>query len=116
MKRVLSCTMGVIVGVLFIGVFVALPATVTLTVTPSTDDATVEYYAVEENGVVLSQTCDPGCTEIQLMDRDDGTYNYRVGATRGGLTTWSNSYQVVVDCGPYAPAAATITNGSYVCD
>ena len=111
MKKVLG-----ILAVLSLLAAPAFGATITLTVTPSSDDATLDHYLVEENGVVLAQTCDPGCIEVILQDRADGTYTYRIGATRGGLTTWSNSYQVVVDCGPYPPAAATITNGDYVCD
>ena len=120
MKKVLSCVFGVIVGVLFVGVFAALPATITLTVTPSTDDAVVDYYLVEENGVELAVHCPPGCTEYQLNDRANGTYVYRIGAFRTGApgVGWSLPYTVVVDCAPpiTTPDAPEITAGSYVCD
>ena len=110
MKKVLG-----ILAVLCLLAAPAFGATITLTVTPSSDDATVEYYAVEENGVELATHCDPGCTEVQLMDMANGTYNYRIGAVRSGLIAWSNSYQVVVDCAAM-PDAPEITAGDYICD
>ena len=98
----------------------AFGATITLTVTPSTDDAVVDYYLVEENGVELATHCPPGCTEYQLNDRANGTYVYRVGSFRTGAPAvgWSAPYTVVVDCAPPIPTpdAPEITAGSYVCD
>lgn len=120
MRKVLSCLFGIMVGVLFVGVFAALPATITLTVTPSTDDAVIDYYLVEENGVVLATTCPPGCTEYLIQNRDNGTYVYRVGAFRTGAPDvgWSDPYTVIVNCAPPIPMpdSPEITAGDYVCD
>jgi len=94
---------------------IACAGTVTIPVTPSTDDATIAYYAIEEDGVELTQTCDSGCTEIILNNRTDGTHTYRLGAVRentaGRVVAWSNQVQCLVECDlpemPDAPELGT---------
>jgi len=118
-------TFWMILAILLVPVF-ACAGTVTLAVTPSTDDGQVDYYVVEENGSVLAQTCNPGCTEIQLLNRDDGAYAYRVGAvqeyTLGSDPTilqkvnWSAVHNITVSCS--APAdidSPDITDGIVTC-
>lgn len=93
----------------------ACAGTVTIPVTPSTDDATIAYYAIEEDGVELTQICESGCTQIVLNDRTDGTHTYRLGAVRlqyvGRVIVWSNQVQCLVVCDlpemPDAPELGT---------
>jgi len=118
-------TLVMILAAILIPVF-AFAGTVTLTIVPSTDDALVDFYAVEENGNVLTQTCEPGCTEIQLMNRVDGDYTYRVGAvqeyTLGSDPTvlqkinWSAPFNQTVACDiPADIDPPDITNGTVTC-
>lgn len=118
-------TLVMILATILIPAF-AFAGTVTLAITPSTDDAVVDFYVVEENGSVLTQTCDPGCTEIQLMNRVDGDYAYRVGAvqeyTLGSDPTilmkfnWSAVSNVAVSCSEPADIdPPDITNGNVSC-
>ena len=99
---------------------IACAGTVTLTIIPSTDDATIAYYAIEENDIELTQTCDPGCTEIILNNRADGIYTYRVGAVRentvGRVVAWSNQVQGVVECDlPEMPDASELGTPIVTC-
>jgi len=104
----------------------ACAGTVTLTITPSTDDNLVTYYAVEENGVELTQTCAPGCTTIQILDRADGAYVYRVGAVQEYVLgtdptilrhiNWSAPFNITVACEvPDDIDPADIVGGEVTC-
>ena len=104
----------------------ACAGTVTLTITPSTNDNLVTYYAVEENGVELTQTCTPGCMTIQIMNRADGEYVYRVGAVQEYVLgtdptilrhiNWSAPFNLIVACEvPDDIDPADIVGGEVTC-
>jgi len=109
----------VILAILLVPAF-AIAGTVTLNIEPSTDAAIIAYYVIEENGAVLTETCDKTHTQIILNNRTDGNYSYRVGAVRensvGAVTAWSNEIQLTVQCSlPEMPDAPEIIDGSVSC-
>jgi len=116
-------TLVMILAAILIPAF-ACAGTVTLAITPSTDDAIVDFYMVEENGNILTEICDPGCTEIQLMDRANGDYTYRVGAIQeyrlGSDPTilmkfnWSTMRNITVNCSTPADIDPPDITGGFV--
>ena len=115
----------------------AYAADVTIAVTKSLDDPTPRSsvfpssyspvflrYAVEQNGALLAQSCNPGCTSVTITGLADGTYSFRLGAvvrvtrsdgSQAETIGWSTAKSVTILCGVPLPDAPEFGVSSNVC-
>lgn len=130
-----------ILCIMFLVLTITIPAyaaDVTIPVTKSLDDPTPRSsvfpasmspvflrYAVEQNGILLSQSCLPGCTSVTITGLADGTYSYRLGAvvrvtrsdgSQAETIGWSTVKSVTINCGvAMVPDAPEFGNATQVC-
>ena len=98
---------------LVLAIILAVPAIagaadVTIPITTAPVGAFIEY-AIEEDSLLLPETCPTDCTEVTITGVVYGSHTYRVGAKWEGGTEWSQPQTVDVSCSPGAPTIGTPT-------